>query len=438
MSASGSLQPVVEAPPAAVPAARPWPFAKRFAFTFTCILVVLQNFPFPFDYVPAFSKTIIWTDRLWDLAVAPLARHVFHVATQAAGGGDSVWRYVQIALFFALALAGGLLWAVLDRKRTHYERAYSLCRIYLRYTLAAAMVSYGVMKVIQSQFAPPTLDRLVTPFGSSSPMGILWAFMGVSKAYNFFTGAIELTSGILLTFRRTTLLGALIAVGAMSNVVALNYAYDVSVKIYSTQLLLQAIVLVVPDVRRLADLFLFNRAVGARQDPPFFRGPALETGSLVVRTLLVAWFVIFSFQDVRETSELAGLNRRSPLRGVWEVNELTDNGVARPPLTTDATRWRRAVFDNPTNMSFFLMNDTRLRFNSKLDEKTHTLKLTNRENRSEVMTLIYARPSPRVLTLDGVVSGHTLHAKCDLSEVYEKPLLLTRGFHWVNESPLNR
>jgi hypothetical protein len=438
MSASSSLDSVVEAPPEAASAARPWPFAKRFAFTFTCILVVLQNFPFPFDYVPAFWKTIVWTDKLWDIAVAPLAKYVFHVATQPAGGGDSVWRYVEIALFFAIALGGGLLWAALDRKRSRYERAYELCRIYLRYALAAAMVSYGAMKVIQSQFPPPTLDRLVTPFGSSSPMGILWAFMGVSKAYNFFTGAIELTSGILLTFRRTTLLGALIAAGAMANVVALNYSYDVSVKIYSTQLLLQALILVVPDARRLLDLFVFNRAVGVAEDRPLFRRRAHVTGSLVVRTLLVAWFVVFSFQAVVETSKLAGLAQQSPLRGVWEVNELTDNGVARPPLTTDARRWRRAVFDDPTNMSLFLMNDTRTRYNSKLDEKTHTLKLRNRENRSEAMTLTYARPSPRVLILVGVVAGHTLHAKCDLSDVYEKPLLLTRGFHWVNELPVNR
>jgi hypothetical protein len=429
---------VVEAPSEAASAAHPWPFAKRFAFTFTCIFVVLLNVPFPFDYVPAFWKTIIWTDKLWDVAVAPMAKHVFHVATQAPGGGDSVWRYVEVALFCAIALTGGLLWAALDRKRSHYERAYELFRIYLRYTLAAAMITYGAQKVIQSQFAPPTLDRLVTPFGSSSPMGLLWAFMGVSKAYNFFTGAIELTSGILLTFRRTTLLGAIIAAGAMANVVALNYSYDVSVKIYSTQLLLQAIVLIAPDARRLIDVFLFNRAVGSGEVRPLFRKRAFETGSLVVRTLLVAWFVAFTFHDVVETSKLAGLAQRSPLRGVWEVNELIDNGVARPPLTTDATRWRRAVFDNPTNMSFFLMNDTRLRYNSKLDEKTQTLKLRNRENRNEVMTLTYARPSPRVLTLDGVVSGHVLHAKCDLSDVYEKPLLLTRGFHWVNELPVNR
>jgi hypothetical protein len=33
-----------------------------------------------------------------------------------------------------------------------------------------------------------------------------------------------------------------------------------------------------------------------------------------------------------------------------------------------------------------------------------------------------------VLTLDGGVSGHALQSKCDLSDAYEKPLLLTCGF----------
>src|SRR5258708_37993749 len=113
MSASSSPEPIVEVPSEASSTVQPWPFAKRFAFTFTCILVVLQNVPFPFDYVPAFWKTIIWTNKLWDVAVAPMAKHVFHVATQAAGGGDSVWRDVQVALLFAIALAGGLPWEAL-------------------------------------------------------------------------------------------------------------------------------------------------------------------------------------------------------------------------------------------------------------------------------------------------------------------------------------
>src|SRR5256885_2092554 len=106
MSASSSLHPEVEAPLQGASAAKAWPFVKRFALTFTCIFFFLQNFPFPFDYVPAFYKTIFWPNRLWNIGVAPMAKYVFHVATRAPGGGDSVWRYVEIALFVAMTLTG--------------------------------------------------------------------------------------------------------------------------------------------------------------------------------------------------------------------------------------------------------------------------------------------------------------------------------------------
>ncbi len=69
------------------------------------------------------------------------------------------------------------------------------------------MINYGAVKVIKAQFPNPTLDRLLQPFGDASPMGLLWTFMGASESYNIFTGAGELIGGLLLTTRRTTLLG---------------------------------------------------------------------------------------------------------------------------------------------------------------------------------------------------------------------------------------
>src|SRR5258706_5665926 len=112
MSASSLPESVVAAPRETASAVQPWPFAKRFAFTFTCILFVLPNIPFPLDYVPAFWKTIVWTHKVWDAGVTPMGKYVFHVNTQGLGAtGDSMWGYVQVALFFAIALAGGLLWA---------------------------------------------------------------------------------------------------------------------------------------------------------------------------------------------------------------------------------------------------------------------------------------------------------------------------------------
>jgi hypothetical protein len=262
-------------------------------------------------------------------------------------------------------------------------------------------------------------------------MGILWSFMGTSRAYNFLTGGAEVLAAILLTTRRTTLAGGLLAMGVMGNIAALNYCYDVPVKLYSTELLLMATVLVAPDTKRLVDLFL-----RARQKPLFQRA-SLETASLVLRTLLVTAFLLYAFYQANETRKLYGdLAPKSPLRGIWNVDQLTENGTPRPPLVTDTARWRRLVFDRPTYSSILLMSDARARYMVDVDEKKHTASFKGRDDPKVTFTLAYTRPDPNTLTLDGVVDTRAIHAICHRAAAAD--LLLTRGFHWVNEYPYNR
>jgi hypothetical protein len=54
------------------------------------------------------------------------------------------------------------------------------------------------------------------------------------------------------------------------------------------------------------------------------------------------------------------------------------------------------------------------------------------------LSFTYARPDRRTLIADSIIDGHKLHAVCHLSEASMKPLLTTRGFHWINEVPFNR
>ena len=78
-------------------------------------------------------------------------------------------------------------------------------------TAVFTLLSYGTIKIIQTQFPFPSFDRLLERYGDSSPMGLLWTFMGYSRPYNFLAGACEASGGLLLFFRRTTTLGALVA-----------------------------------------------------------------------------------------------------------------------------------------------------------------------------------------------------------------------------------
>ena len=123
-------------------------------------------------------------------------------------------------------------------------------------------------------------------------MGLLWTFMGASRAYTIFGGLGELTGGLLLLWRRTTTLGALVVIAVMTNVVMLNFSYDVPVKQYSVHLVLMALYLLLPEARRLANLLLLNRpAEPAILEAPY-GGPGAPWGNRVAKILLILFVAV--------------------------------------------------------------------------------------------------------------------------------------------------
>ncbi len=164
-------------------------------------------------------------------------------------------------------------WMLLDRGRGKDVRLHAWLRVILRFYLAAAMLVYGGGKLIPDQFPAPPPDTLVRPVGDLLPVELLWTFMGASSAYTIFTGVAEMVGGLLLTARRTTLLGALICAGVLGNVFMLNVAYDVPVKILSFHLMAMSVFLVAPDLSRLANLLLLNRPAQPATLRPLFARP---------------------------------------------------------------------------------------------------------------------------------------------------------------------
>ena len=407
---------------------------KRLAFRFLSVYFVLYALPFPLDYNPMGGSWIAqrWA-AMWEVLVPRLARPFLSapVVLGTAGSSDMTFHYLQLACFAVIAAIVTVIWSVVARRRPNEARIDPYVVTYLRFYVASAMLWYGIQKVIPAQFPPPSLDRLVQTYGSSSPMGFLWTFIGASPAYEIFAGAAELLAGVLLIPRRTALLGALVTIAVMSNVVALNLFFDASIKTYSSHLLLMALFLAAPDARQVAEFFL------RRPPRPLFEERWARAATLVVGAVLVALFVV---TDLHETltfyRERIRIDHRSPLRGVWSVDVLDVDGVPRPPLVTDAARWRRVVFDYQGQSSIFLMSDDRNLYRTKIDGTTKTIDFANRYDRQDAFRLAFAQPDPATLQLDGIVAGRRMHAVCRREE--KQYLLTSRGFHWINERALNR
>ncbi|HEY7216374.1 MAG TPA: hypothetical protein VIC28_17265, partial [Thermoanaerobaculia bacterium] len=391
--------------------------------------------PFPLYYIPFVGVATAKYYELLRVLVTWVARHVFQVDVTllANGSGDSTFNYVQLFCFLVLAATATLVWSLLDRKRRNYARLHEWLRVLVRLSLATAMVTYGGIKLIPTQFPAPPLDRLLQPFGDASPMGLLWTFIGASKAYQSFSGAAEMLGGLLLIGRRTTLLGALVSIGVVGNVVMLNFSYDVPVKLYSAHLFLMAVFLVAPDLRRLADFFLFNRTPAPAETRPLFRRVWLNR---VVMACCAA-LVLYTAGEALYYSYQSLIAPKSPLYGIWNVEEVVIDGQAQRAPALDESRWRRVVFDSPSRLAIQLANQHRIRYNLNLNPQKRLLELTKREDPKWKSTLSYERLGADRLVLAGKLDGRQVRVSLRL-DAQPDFLLVNRGFHWINEYPFNR
>lgn len=437
--ATPELQPLPENP-------RPWSLSYRALFRFLCAYFLVYSLPSIgrvsiFGALPYGGVIFGWYTALWRAICPWVGGHVFHLTGRAityfpTGSGDTTLDYIQNLLFLIVAMAATLIWSVTDRKRGDYRRLEPWLRLLVRYTLAFTLFGYGFAKVFPLQFRPPAIQKLIEPYGDFSPMGTLWSFMGASVPYIVFSGAAEVTGGLLLLFRRTVALGSLVAFGVMLNVMMLNYCYDVPVKLYSTNLVLMALYLASGDLRRLIDFFLRNRITSpADHSAPRFSRRWARVSATIFQVLFVGYTLFGSIYGGWRGYRAAYVNPpRPPIYGLYEVEQFTRNGREIPPVVTDATRWRKVIAEFPGFVSVKMMDDSLRGYKALYDATKNGITLAGP---NEQYSLHYDHPDAGHLTMEGSLAGIPVSMrlkKIDTSQF----LLVSRGFHWINEIPLNR
>ena len=413
-----------------------WSLVRRVAFRFAFLVAALLVLPFPLGAIP-------WTDGLYAILTKPLDLLVSWTATdvlglgelstQPTGSGDTTIVYVQHLVIAVLAVIGTIVWSVLDRRRTAYPRLAAAAIVVLRYYLAFTILGYAFAKL--TQFPPPAPARLDQRVGDMSPMGLLWTFMGSSPPYSLFAGFAEGVPGVLLLWRRTYVVGALLAVPAMTNVVALNFCYDVPVKLFSTQLLVIALVLVAPHARRLIGAALGRATPEVPLRPR--RSLHFERARFAAKGLLLGLAALHLGLEL--DAARSWKRPRHELHGIWFVDRLVIDDTERPPLLTDAERWHKLYFTEHGG-GLRPMSGPPVRLGSKVDPARRTI--TVKPGPEQEATWSYALGAAQTdggaratLVIDGSFRGQPFHAELHREP---EPLLVTRGFHWINEVPFNR
>ncbi len=425
-----------------------WSLAARIAFRF-CLLYLGLYCLATQIITSVFSSTqgadIPDPATIWPLrpVVFWTAAHIFHVRAPLSlggnsGSGDCIFGWVLAFCLLVIAVLATAIWSLLDRRRKNYVGLHGWFRLFVRFALAGQMINYGMAKVIPLQMPYPSLTRLLQPFGTFSPMGVLWTSVGASPVYEIFAGCAEVMGGLLLVVPRTATFGALICLADMLQVFMLNMTYDVPVKLFAFHLILLAGFLLGPDIPRLVSVLFLNRATAPSPQAQLFRAVRANRIALAAQIVLGLWLIGMNAYSAWGYWSVFGPGRPySPLYGIWEVSRMSIDEQPRPPLLTDPARWRRAIFDFPAQMAFQRMDDSFANYSASISLTDNTLSLTRRGDKNWTANFAFQRPARDRLILDGRMDDRQVHLELRLTD-RNKFLLVRRGFHWIQELPFNR
>lgn len=407
-----------------------WSVFKRLAFRFSFIFVLSFIFIFNNGAYPFYGYISIPLTHFMQKLTPWFAENILGYSYDHSifinGSGDTSYAWVSLLILFLLAVVGAALWSILDRRRASYTILFYWLTTAIRYYVAFMLINYGLYKVFYMQMQPPRLTQLLQPLGEYSPMGLAWTYIGYSQGYNLLIGLVEVLSGLLL-FRKTMIVGALITIATSINIMAVNYFYDVPVKMVSTALLLLSIFLLLPYLKALFTIFISGKPVQLLPiQQPLFNKSWKRKSLFIAKLAVLLLFMVQQGMGILSTKKMiAEYLTKSPLYGIYRIEQA---GTERKSIPED---WRLIVFEIDNNKVLIRNTDyTPQRESVVIDAAGKKITLNNYQFDYQI------NPDGNIL-LTKTFDDHTAHIKL-IKQDMQAFELIQRKFHWVQEYPYNR
>jgi hypothetical protein len=408
-----------------------WPVPQMIIFRFVFILLLLFIFFFNNGAYPLMWLLMKYPQELLHIFIPWLGKNLldvpYEITTFMNGSGDTTYHYVVLFFITMLSGAGTILWTLTDRKADNYNVLFYWLTVAVRFYVGIMLINYGAVKVIKLQFPSPGLLKLTQAYGDSSPMGLAWTFLGFSKGYNLVMGIAELMAGLLL-FRRTVTIGAIMTLMASANIMAVNYFYDIPVKIVSTALVFMSLFLLAPNFMTLMKLFFAGEAVKLRTltAPPIKRRWLISKYSLKYLCIFfVCATLIWSVLSRR--TKYGDQAPKSPLYGAYQVDKVSG------PENSDPRRWKILMMQGLNHSTIKYIDDAVEYCDVETDTTAKSISFVYNKDTSNPRKFNYTIIDPEHLVLRSTPGDSVV---VELTKM--KFLLTDRRFHWINERPFNR
>jgi len=366
------------------------------------------------------SKSPLVTIKFWNGAISfAMAGAATSVLFQQTGGtcGDYPQHFQVLYLGTSIGFVLGFLYNLFINRITNGALVLAASITLIRYFLACILLAYGIVKVMGTQF-PHMMANMDARFIELNPMRVAWTFFGYSKGYQMFLGWGEIIPGILLLFRRTALLGALISLIVMLNVFLINVFFDVCLKLNSGLYMSLSLYLLLQNFDRLWNFFFANKIAVPETHVVIIQPSWLKMSNAIFNVLVIISILIWAVNKTYDTYQYSNRLASLPsVQGAWKVEtaERWANGEWKKIDSADSVFASRIFFEGSLGV---IKNDmVRDRFILSVDETNKLLTCTFRTANNEFMPPVqwrFQKATDDSLALRGRWKGDSLRMKLSL------------------------
>ena len=419
-----------------------WSDIRKFFTLLLIFYLFFYMFPFPFNQIYGVDILTGWYADGIDAVILWVGKNILQIKNLQqilnTGSSDTTFDYVSLFTYMLLAFLASTIVFFTTRKRINYDRQYYWIIVYARYYLGLYLIVYGLFKLLEGQFVFHDFGRLEENFGDATPMGLLWTFMGHSKIYGGFTGIIEAGAGFLLLFHNTKTLGALLSVAVMSNVVLMNFCFDVPVKLFSSHLLLISIIILMPNLKKLYNFFILNKTETLDHCKLVFENKWKARARGLGKALLILGFSAYIiFTGVQNMYTNGSWAPEAPLKGSYHTTAFYISENDSLKKTEDKkTLWNRLHISGNYG-SIRTESDSTNYYAIKIDTLKNTIEFKSYRDTTDISVLHYEEKAPKTFLLKGKFGKQNIQAEFNKKSLDDYRLVNT-GFHWIQEYPNNR
>ena len=248
-----------------------------------------------------------------------------------------------------------------------------ISRVICCYYIAFILLDYGFNKIFKAQFYLPEPNILFTPFGNLTKDILYWSTLGTSRFYCISMGIIEVLAAIFILFKPTRILGLFLAIAVFSNVILINFGFDISVKTFSIFLLCTSLFAIFPYLK-----ILFNFLILHNLDQLPTINQVVISNTFIktwVKFSVIGLFFIHIVYPYFQSQNFNDDSYKRPfLHGAYQVTQI----IKDKDTLSKANFPIKNIFIHRKNYLIFQGNNNQMTdYHFEIDSKNHILLLEN-------------------------------------------------------------